>query len=80
MQSHEVAADYIRRSEMTIVTEDGGWIDDEGNTCRCGAATWRTCNCAGTADKADEPSEPTDEVIDRMMTDEKFYDNIVGYF
>ena len=61
---------------MTIVTEDGGWIDDEGNICRCDAATWRTCNCAGTADKADEPSE---EFVDRLMTDSNFYDRIVGW-
>lgn len=59
---------------MTVVAGDG-WIDDEGNICRCGAATWRVCDCAGTP-----PSEPTDEVVDRMMTDEKFYDNIVGWF
>ena len=54
---------------MTVVV-GAGWMDDErDDTCYCDE-----CDCA------DKASEPTDEVIDRMLTDEKFYDNIVGWF
>jgi len=59
---------------MTVVAGDG-WVDD---TCPCGQVLYVACDCSD--DRGMSPSEPTDEVVDRMMIDEKFYDNIVGWF
>ena len=56
---------------MTIVVDDG-WIDDA--VCTCGEML--VCDCIGGEGRIIVP----DEVVDRMMTDEKFYDNIVGWF
>lgn len=46
--------------------------------CPCGQVLDVACDCSD--DRGMSPSEPTDEVVDRMMIDEKFYDNIVGWF
>lgn len=55
---------------MTIATDEG-WIDD--GVCTCGEVI--ECDCY---DK--DADDEAVKFVDRMMTDEKFYDNIVGWF
>jgi len=57
---------------MTIVTEDGGWIDD--GLCTCGEVP--VCDCT---DNAGTIVKPDSEFTDRLMTDSNFYDRIVGW-
>ena len=60
---------------MTIVTEDGGWIDD--SLCACGEVP--VCDCIGGKGRVILPENKDVEFTDRLMTDSNFYDRIVGW-